>query len=229
MSFRTKWIGAIQPGQRTRSAARQRTLLVSALLVIGLALTTSCSVQRATTDERASPWEKLARENERRWDALRRGPRRGGWGEPRGRIPQSPRGGPRPAREWRLLGGPGHEYLRLFLTYENSTTEAIKETRVWVNVRDGLGVLRATAWIDIYIPWYEFAPGNTWTGELRVPMRGAHHDPGWSWEVGAAADYGDEYSIGSATLRGVVDVKDVDAAIDAAIARRVAGASEPRR
>ncbi|HMQ23874.1 MAG TPA: hypothetical protein PKE00_15385, partial [Planctomycetota bacterium] len=107
MSFRTKWIGAIQPGQRTRSAARQRTLLVSALLVIGLALTTSCSVQRATTDERASPWEKLARENERRWDALRRGQPRGDRGNLRGRDNEMPHDGPIPTPDVRLLRAPG--------------------------------------------------------------------------------------------------------------------------
>lgn len=162
---------------------RKATLVFVALLFGGV----SCKM--TPQHDRSEPWERMAHEHERSWDALRRIQREVNWQNLGNRITEVPGVGRIIVRDWRLLGAPGREYVRLFFTYENSSTEHIGEARVWANVRDGNGRVRASAWINVFIPWFEFAPGNTWTGELRVATNGAHFDKGWRWEVGAAASH----------------------------------------
>ncbi|MCB9882829.1 MAG: hypothetical protein H6834_13660 [Planctomycetes bacterium] len=201
----------------------QRTFVV--FLVCSAVVTGSCSVAPVTPSP--SRWDEMARENARQWEVLRRIQRRVDWENLGDRITVVPGVGTVQVRDWRLFGAPGKEYVRLFFTYENSTDRQIKQTRIWVKVRDGIGAVRASAWIDIYIPWYEFAPGNTWTGELRVPTRGAHEDRGWSWEVGAIADHGDD-SLGGFGRRAF-DVEHVTLPTDPQASRRVASSDEPCR
>ena len=132
----------------------------------------------------------MAQAYDRAWVELRRVQRRVDWENFGDRVTDVRGVGRIIVRDWRLLGAPGKEYLRLFFTYENTTPQQLKEARVWASVRDAAGKIRSTEWLDLYIPWYEFAPGNTWTGELRVATHGAHALEGWTWEVGAAADPG---------------------------------------
>lgn len=160
-------------------------VLLACVLTAGLA---SCRFTPNIQPSQA--WDNMAREHDQSWDRLRKIQRGLEWDNFGDRITEVPGVGRIIVRDWRLLGTPGREYLRLFFTYENATKQDIKETRVWVNVRDKEGRLRGSSWLDLYLPWYEFAPGNTWTGEIRVATGGAHYEKGWRWEVGARADYG---------------------------------------
>lgn len=172
-------------------------------IVVLVALSSLASCKVAPQINPSEAWERMARDNRRAWEQLREIQRQVDWENLGDRITEVPGVGKIIVRDWRLLGKPGSEYVRLFFTYENSTREHVEEARVWVNVRDADGEIRSSAWIDIYIPWFEFSPGNTWTGELRVATKGAHLQKGWRWEVGAATsrDRFDARDVNGVTVR----------------------------
>ena len=102
-------------------------------------------------------------------------------------------------RDWALLGQPDQDYLRVLFTYDNRTIHTFDRARVWVKVHEPNGVVAASRWEDLTMPWYDFAPGNTYTMAIRVPTDGAHWHEGWYWTVGSTAHR--RVPIGVASLR----------------------------
>lgn len=97
-------------------------------------------------------------------------------------------------REWQLYGLPGEEYMQVAFTYDNTTKKTFDRARVWVTVRDPQGEAVSRAWLDLLMPWFDFAPGNTYTTTIRVPTRGVHLREGWHWTIGCSTHEREEFA-----------------------------------
>ena len=76
---------------------------------------------------------------------------------------------------WSLDGGPGWEYLSMRFTYRNTTKKTFDFVRVWLEVRDGDGKLvdAQEKMLSHPLGW-SFRPGDSYTDNFRVLLRGAH-------------------------------------------------------
>jgi hypothetical protein len=130
-----------------------------------------------------SEQERLQSEHDQYMQVQRRLQREMAWQNTGPRHYEFPGHGTVVVRSWELCGLPGQEYLLLWYTYDNTTSEELQQARVTVTVRDPEGRPVGQQWADITMPYFPFWPGNTYTDELRIPVHGVHRQQGWSWAV----------------------------------------------
>ncbi len=91
-------------------------------------------------------------------------------------------------KRWALQGWPGEEYVKIRLTYTNTTDQPMVHAFVWLEVLDADGQPHGSAAVRLFNPiGYSIWPGATVTTELRAPTNGIHARDGWGWGLACEA------------------------------------------